>query len=55
MRALASALAREAERQRTVFVAEVNGRPVAASPLAAALEAEGFRPTAMGYQLRRKF
>ncbi|MFA6957032.1 MAG: DEAD/DEAH box helicase [Thermoanaerobaculia bacterium] len=52
MKALASILARDAERLRTVFVAEVNGRPVAESPLAAALEAEGFRPTAMGYQLR---
>ncbi|MBI2212465.1 MAG: DEAD/DEAH box helicase [Acidobacteria bacterium] len=54
LKSLASLLARDAERGRTVFVAEVNGRPVSESPLAAALEAEGFRATAMGFQLRRK-
>ena len=47
-------LARESGPSRAVFVAEVNGRPVAESPLAASLTREGFVGTAMGYQLRRR-
>ena len=51
---LASALARELESRRAVFVSEVNGRPVAESPLAPALASRGFTATAMGYQLRHR-
>ncbi len=39
--------------RRALLISEVDGAPVARSPLAPFLVEEGFAPTAMGYQLRR--
>jgi ATP-dependent Lhr-like helicase len=55
LKALAVALAQDAQRGRAAFIAQVNGRPAAESPLAPALEAEGFRAGATGYQFKRKY
>jgi ATP-dependent Lhr-like helicase len=52
-RALAEALAREPARTgRAIVLEEIDGLPVEAAPLAPALRAAGFAPTAHGY-LRR--
>jgi ATP-dependent Lhr-like helicase len=41
------------EAPLALLIAEINGAPVSAHPLAAFLVEAGFSPSAMGFQLRR--
>ncbi|AKT37747.1 Lhr family helicase [Chondromyces crocatus] len=54
IRAIAQALAALVDegRRRSVLLATVNGGPVSASPIAAALQAAGFSPMSQGYLKR---